>query len=190
MNQLYAKEGRMKIKITVLVFLCFVLFVIGGVQSSRAKAIAFIQEDPEIAELKEKQMHTMKDIATIATALADYVTDTGALPKQDGTYDENSEFYKALSPFYEKFLPVTDSWGHKFRVYCGETISGKYGISGCAGDDFMVVSFGQDGKEEDWEFDPSNPGAGLYEIESAEDFDRDLIMWNGSWIRAPWGRRR
>lgn len=180
----------MKIKILVLVFLCLVLFAIGGVQLSRAKAPASIQEDPEMNELKEKQMYTMKDIGTIATAVADYVTDNGVLPKQDGTYDENSEFYKALCPFYVKVLPITDRWGYKYRVYCGETIKGKYGISGCAEDDFMVVSFGKDGKEEDWEFDASNPGAGLYYIESAEDFDRDLIMWNGSWIRAPMPRRR
>ncbi|MGD8535903.1 MAG: hypothetical protein PVF66_08645 [Candidatus Aminicenantes bacterium] len=180
----------MKIKILVCVFLCLVLFGAGGVQFSRAKAVASIQEDPEMTELKEKQKYTMMDIGTIASALVDYVSDHGVLPQQDGTYDEDSEFYRALCPFYVKVLPVTDSWGHKYRVYCGETINGKYGISGCAGDDFMAVSFGQDGKEEDWEFDASNPGAGLYEIESAEDFDKDLIMWNGSWIRAPWGRRR
>ena len=179
----------MRIKISVLVFLCLYLFVTGGVQLSRAKAVSSVQEDPEMTELKDKQKYNMMDIATIATALADYVSDNGVLPKQNGTYDENSEFYKALCPFYLKVLPVTDSWGHKFRVYCGEAGNGKYGILDCAEDDFVIVSLGKDGKKEDWEFDSSNPGAGLYYVESAEDFDKDLVMWNGSWIRAPMPRR-
>ncbi len=180
----------MKIKILALVFSCLGLFVIGGVQFNSLKAAPYIQEDPEMTELKEKQKYTMTDIGTIVTALAAYVTDHGVLPKQDGTYDENSEFYKALCPFYLKVLPITDKWGNKYRVYCGEVINGKYGISGCGADDFVAVSYGRDGQKEDFEFDPSDPGAGLYYVESAEDFDKDLIMWNGSWIRAPMPRRR
>lgn len=180
----------MKLKILVLVFLCLVLFATGGVQFNALKAASLIQEDPEMSELKEKQKHSMMEIGSIATALADYVTDNGVFPKQDGPYDEDIEFMKALSPKYVRNLPFYDGWFSPYRVYCGEACNGKYGISGCGAGDFVVVSLGKDGKKEDWEFDPNNPGAGLYEIESAEDFDRDLIMWNGSWIRAPWGRRR
>ena len=170
-------------------FLCLYLFVTGGVQLSRAKAVSSVQEDPEMTELKDKQKYTMMDIATITTALADYVSDNGILPKQDGPYDENIEFIKALSPRYVRNLPLHDGWFNPYRVYCGEACNGKYGINECATDDFIVVSFCKDGKEEDWEFDSSNPGAGLYYVESAEDFDKDLVMWNGSWIRAPMPRR-
>lgn len=180
----------MKLKILAGVSVCLFLFVAGGVQFSRAKAAAFIQEDPEITELKRKQMFSMKDIGTIATALADYVTDNGVLPEQDGLYDENFEFIKALSPYYVRNLPLHDGWGNPYRVYCGEACNGKYGISGCGPDDFVVVSYGRDKKKEDFEFDPIDPGAGLFEIESADDFDKDLIMWNGSWVRAPRPIRR
>jgi len=180
----------MKFKILALAFLCLVLLSTGGVQLSRAKVPASIQEDPEITELKEKEKITMMEIAMITTALADYVSDNGVPPKQDGPYDENLEFIKALSPFYVRNLPVHDGWFGPYRVYCGEACNGKYGISGCGADDFVVVSYGRDRKKEDFEFNPSNPEAGLFDIESADDFDKDLIMWNGSWVRAPRPRRR
>lgn len=180
----------MKIRILALVFLCLGLFVIGGVQFNTLKAASSIQEDPEMTELKEKQKYTMMEIGMITTALADYVTDNRASPKQDGPYDENIEFIKALSPKYVRNLPLYDGWFNPYRVYCGEACNGKYGISGCGENDFVVVSYGRDKKKEDFEFDPTDPGAGLYDIESAEDFDKDLIMWNGSWVRAPRPWRR
>jgi len=180
----------MKFRILASIGVCFFLFTGGGIQFSSANAACSTQEEPEIAELKEKEKNTMKDIATITTALADYISDKDVLPKQDGTYDENSEFYKALSPFFVKVLPITDAWGNNFRVYCGEACNGKYGISGCGADNFVVVSYGRDGKKEDFKFNSSNPGAGIYYIESVEDFDKDLIMWNGSWVRAPRPKRR
>jgi len=58
----------------------------------------------------------------------------------------------------------------------------------CASDDFVIISYGRDGKKEDFKFNPSNPEAGLFEIDSVDDFDKDLVMWNGSWIRAPMPR--
>lgn len=133
----------------------------------------------------EKQKSAMIDIMVISTALLDYVTDNGVTPKQDGIYDESSEFYIALCPFYIKELPVKDPWGNNYRVYCGKAGNGKYGITGCISDDFVVVSYGQDGEKEIWEFDASDPEAGLFIVRDVYDFDKDLVMWNGSWIRAP-----
>ncbi len=49
----------------------------------------------------------------------------------------------------------------------------------------MVVSLGRDGKKEDFEFDIENPSAGFYELKDIDDFDKDLVMWNGAWLRAP-----
>ncbi len=180
----------MKFRIVSFLLACLFFFAGGGAVFHTAKASAAIQEEIEIMQLMELQRETRKDIATIAAALADYVTDHGYTPNQDGTFEENEEFINALSPYYVKNLPIYDGWGNPLMVYCGEACNGKYGISGCVQDDFVVVSYGRDGKKEDWEFDSSDPGAGLYEIESAPDFDKDLIMWNGSWVRAPLPRRR
>ena len=30
-----------------------------------------------------------------------------------------------------------------------------------------------------------NPEAGLYELKSDKDYDKNLVIWNGNWIRAP-----
>lgn len=180
----------MKFRVAFFLLICLFIFMGGGAVFHAAKASAAIQEDIEIRKLMEQQRETMRDIATVVTALADYVIDNGSTPNQDGTFEENEEFINALSPFYVKNLPIYDAWGNPLMVYCGEACNGKYGISGCAQDDFIAVSYGRDGKKEGWEFDSSDPRAGLYEVESAADFDKDLIMWNGSWVRAPMPRRR
>ena len=100
-----------------------------------------------IAQQSEEgnQIIAMKDIGTISTALADYITDNGITPTQDGIYDENSEFYKALCPYYLESFPTKDPWGNNYLVYCGKAGNGKYGIIDCASDDFIVVSYGKDG---------------------------------------------
>jgi hypothetical protein len=121
-----------------------------------------------------------KEISTIATALADYITDKAMPPAISGAYDENSTFYKSLSPMYIKILPVKDPWGNNYLVYCGTTINGHYGITGSASDDFMVVSLGKDGTVEMWEYNPSTPEAGLY---TEKDATKDLVNFNGSFIR-------
>ena len=134
---------------------------------------------------KEKQKSAMKDITTISTALADYLTDNGVIPQQNGIYSGGSDFYSSLSPFYVKVLPIKDPWGNNYRVYTGRACNGKYGISGAASDDFMVVSYGRDGEKELWEFNYKNPEGGFFTLENADDFDKNLMSWNGSWIRAP-----
>ncbi|MFB0565007.1 MAG: type II secretion system protein [Candidatus Aminicenantaceae bacterium] len=135
---------------------------------------------------KAKQTGTMKDIAVISGAIADYVVDNGVAPAQDGTYVAASTFYGAVSPLYLKVLPLTDQWAENFRIYCGTAVDGNYGISGAGSDDFVVCSYGRDKTLETFTFDANNPEAGLFAITSMSDFDNDLVMWNGSWIR---GRR-
>jgi len=133
----------------------------------------------------EKQKTAMLDIITISTALADFVTDNGTTPKQEGIYSEGSDFYYSLSPFYIKELPIKDPWGNNYRAYCGLACNGKFGISGAMTDDFIIVSYGKDGEKEIWEFNAASPEAGIFVVKDASDFDKDLVMWNGSWIRAP-----
>mgnify|MGYP001100240898 CR=1 FL=1 len=148
--------------------------------------MAISKEASEWLEQKERQLYTMKDIATINTALNDYSTDHKVPPKQAGIYDLNSEIYKALVPYYVKVLPSRDKWENNFMVYCGIACNGIYaGIAGCDADDILIASFGRDGKKENWKYDPKNPKAGIFELKGLDDFDKDLIIWNGSWLRAP-----
>ena len=132
---------------------------------------------------KSKQRRTMSDLKVISTAIADYVTDNGVAPSQDGTYDGGSAFYSALSPFYVKVLPLTDQWGHSIYAYCGSAVDGNYGVTGAGADDFLVASYGRDITLEGFSFDPDSPEDGLFVVSAITHFDYDLVMWNGSWIR-------
>jgi prepilin-type N-terminal cleavage/methylation domain-containing protein len=133
---------------------------------------------------KSKQKSTMRDMRTIAVALTDFVTDNGSTPVQDGTYDGSSAFYGAMSPFYIKTLPINDKWGTGYRVWCGSAAS-EYGISDAFSDDFIIASFGRDKTQESFVFNEESVEAGLFRVSSLSDFDKDLIMWNGVWIRYP-----
>jgi len=143
---------------------------------------------------KAKQKATMKGVATISTGIADYITDNGVAPPQTtgGAYAGGDIFYKSLSPFYIKVLPLTDEWGTSFNVWCGTNTVGIYGILAIDSgpDDFLVSSFGRDkflgGGDPAWTgFNVSTPESGLYVVSKGSDFNYDLVMWNGSWIHAP-----
>jgi len=121
---------------------------------------------------KSKQKSTMRDMRTIGVAIADYVTDNGSAPAQEGIYDGSSAFYNAISPFYVKTLPLNDKWGTGYRVWCGSAAA-------------EYASFGRDKAQESFVFDEGSFGAGLFQVASISDFDKDLIMWNGIWIRYP-----
>ncbi len=135
---------------------------------------------------KAKQKSTMKDCVVISTAIADYITDNGVAPTQTaGTYSGGDAFYLSLSPFYLKVMPTSDQWGTNFSIYCGTSVNDKYGITGALGDDFLVSSWGRDKLLEGFTFNPASPEAGMYVVSTGAHFNNDLVMWNGSWIRAP-----
>jgi len=164
--------------IVVIVSALFVFIVIGGMM------VALIIPNAITAIQKAKLKTTRVDITVISTAIERYIADNGTVPTQDGAYDISSNFYDALSPSYVENLPVNDQWGNNFLVYCGTACNGKYGITGSGLNDFIVVSLGRDGIMEDWEFDENDPESGLFSLAIMDDFKKDIVMWNGSWIRA------
>jgi hypothetical protein len=150
------------------------------------KQIGVELTDESDAEDQTKQLNSLRDVTFINQAMTDYMTDHGTPPKQSDTYTKGSVFEKALSPFYIRDLPISDGWEGNFRVYSGTAGNGVYeGIEGCTGKDIIIVSYGRDGKKESWKYNPRKPEAGLYELKSDKDYDKDLVIWNGKWIRAP-----
>jgi prepilin-type N-terminal cleavage/methylation domain-containing protein len=131
---------------------------------------------------KAKVRGTQKDLSTIATTLADYCTDRATPPANNG--DISTTLKSALSPMYLKVLPLKDQWGTNFKVYTGTAVT-VYGISGASADDFLVSSYGRDKTVESWTYNASTPEAGLYSISVTADFDKDLVNWNGSFVRGP-----
>ncbi len=144
---------------------------------------------------KGKQKSTMKDIITFATGSADYITDHGSWQAviQDGDLAAQNDFVMAISPFYVKILPVTDAWGTPFQVHCGndavEGILGAVDPLDIGEDDFVIGSWTRDKQPGPTytigDFDPVNPEASIYEVNSMADFAEDMSNWSGSWIVAP-----
>jgi type II secretion system protein G len=135
---------------------------------------------------KAKVRSTQKDISTIATSILDYTTDKAVAPTNDG--DITAPLTAALSPMYLKVLPLRDQWGTPFKVYCGPAgtaVNAVFGFTGAAADDFVVASYGRDKVAEGWTFNATNPELGLYSISTMADFDKDIINWNGSFVRGP-----
>jgi type II secretory pathway pseudopilin PulG len=165
-----------------------VAIVIGGIIIFLGILSALMIPNLLVAREKAKMKATMKDIAQISTALADYFTDNAATPAQDGSLESGSVLFNALAPFYIKVIPSQDQWRHYYLVYCGEACNGQYGIQDAQLDDFLVVSLGKDGIEENWEFNPNDDASGLFMVSSMKDYDHDLVMYDGSWIRAPMNR--
>lgn len=133
----------------------------------------------------EKQKIAIEEMTLIAIALADFITDPNEFPQQEGSFEENSKLYKALCPYYMESLPTEDPWDNDYLIFCGASGNDQYSISECENYDFVVVSLGKDGKRESWEYNRSDPTAGMFKVKEQSDFNKDLINWSGSWIRAP-----
>jgi len=134
---------------------------------------------------KAKQKATMKDMTSISTAIADYVTDKAVAPTSADQLEAGDPIILELSDFYIKVLPVNDQWNNPYYIFCGTDVDGNYGATGAAEDDFIVASTGRKGEIESWSFLVASPSAGLYSVSTMADFEKDLVEWNGSWIRGP-----
>ena len=139
---------------------------------------------------KSKQKGTMKDINTISTGAADFITDQGAWANAGvasaGDLVAGSAFIQALSPFYVKIVPVNDMWGEPFKVYLGAAAAIRsIDVNDLGDDDFIIESWGRDSVGDGWTYDITDPTNGMYIVDSMDDFRNDLVSWGGSWIRAP-----
>ena len=131
---------------------------------------------------RAKVRGTQQDISQIASWIAEYITDKAVPFAQTG--DITAAMNTALVPMYTKVLPSKDQWGTGFKVYTGTAVS-VYGITGAVADDFLVASWGRGGVVEGFTYVATAPEAGYYSISTTADFDRDLINFNGQFIRCP-----
>jgi len=140
---------------------------------------------------KAKQKGTMKDIVTIATGAADFITDQGAWDNagvtHTGDLQSSDAFISALSPFYVKIVPVNDQWGEPFKVYLGSAVGNQrtIGADNVGDDDFLIESYGRDNEQDNFKYESSDPTSGMYTVKTMADFKKDLVNWSGSWIHAP-----
>jgi hypothetical protein len=164
----------MKKFFVLAVIACFLLV------SCKSKA----EKDAEEIQ-KQNYKNAETEISTIAVVLADYLSKNSGnkLPAQkkpsDWTLGKESSLYQEFMP-YLKVLPYLDSWGRPYEIYLGKLCNGKFGISNAAYDDYLIVSYGINGVQEKFQYDPNKIEAGLY-----SDFDetKNLINFNGFMIR-------
>jgi prepilin-type N-terminal cleavage/methylation domain-containing protein len=134
---------------------------------------------------RARQKGTMKDLSTIAGYLMDYTVSTGSAPAWDGSaFTISSSVYTDLVPFYAKAIPYTDQWGNAFVVHSGSGWTATWlGMTPSSGstDEFAV---GSPGRNTTFSFDFST-GASFYAVDSMDDFDNDLVSWNGQFVCSP-----
>jgi general secretion pathway protein G len=137
-----------------------------------------------------KQVGTMEDMRTIAAACLEYIVEFNEAPAagtQDGPLLADGPFVKALTEKYLTKCPVKDKWGNPYVVYSGSAVSHVPGFTeGMVGKtDFVIISYGRKGVDENFIFDPDKIESGIFESRRMADYDKNLIIWNGTWIRAP-----
>ena len=143
---------------------------------------------------KAKQKSSMKEIMSMSTACADYITDHGdwTLVAQDGDLAQGGPFQTAVATFYMKIVPLNDPWNTPYKVYCGQAavtgiVSGA-NAADIGSDDFAIQSYGRNkavGPIQASNYTTATPEAGFYNVSKMADFDNDLVAWNGSWIVGP-----
>jgi type II secretion system protein G len=144
---------------------------------------------------KAKQKSAMKEVAVISTACADYITDHGDWTNNlfaGQITDTQAVWPKSIATFYIKIFPSTDPWNHGYWAYCGEVaVEGLLAApdSDIGAEDFVIMSYGRNGTAGPaplvTAYTTSTPEDGYYNVSAMGDFDKDLIMWNGSWIVGP-----
>jgi prepilin-type N-terminal cleavage/methylation domain-containing protein len=137
-----------------------------------------------------KQKSTMKDISALATACASYTTINGIAPAsgiQEGILISGNEFISAITPEHMPVCPIRDKWGNPFVVYTGISTArfGGFTPDMVGPEDFIIISYGRDGQDEGFIFDPLDPEKGAFVIEAITDYAKDLVNWNANWIRSP-----
>lgn len=137
-----------------------------------------------------RQIGTMGDMRTIANACLQYVAENSEAPgagAQDGPLLPESAFVKALTEKYLAKCPTKDKWGNPYIVYSGTAVAHFPGFteSTVSKTDFIIISYGRKGLEEHFVFDPDHREAGIFEAKTMIDYDKNLVNWNGTWIRAP-----
>jgi len=159
------------------------LIVIAILGILAALLVPIVQE----AMQKSKQKGTMQEMNSLAQSIMMYITDTGYAPTNpDGDLTPSQPIFDELTAIQIKSIPMRDQWGHPLRVWTRSACAGHFGIdvASVGEDDYVIQSVGFDGQDEGFTYNPANP-QDFYFINRMTDFNNDLIIWTGNWIRAP-----
>jgi type II secretory pathway pseudopilin PulG len=156
--------------ISIVLILIFVLLAIVAIIGILA-AIAV----PNLltAMQRSKQMRTMAEIRSVATAAEAYATDKNHYPNATDMSSLESE----LVPTYIKTLPRVDGWTHPLKYECWASDGGDK----C--DNYAIGSGGRDGVFEHQTLRDYKSSGSV----GTTNFDNDIVYSNGSFVEWPEG---
>ena len=108
---------------------------------------------------RSRQRATMADMRTISRAIEAYVVDNDDIPEHAGGL---AALQKQISGYTNTLIPTHDSWGHEYGFFHGTDQS------------YTLVCYGKDGIDGD-----------DFTRAARFDFTRDLVLFNGIFVRAP-----
>jgi len=127
---------------------------------------------------------TIADMRVWQEAIAAYKADHGALPSNPrGEITFGKKIVRELRPYFAR-IRTADWWGCHYGIWLGPGIH-EYGLESSSAEDVLIVSTGRRGVREAWRFDPDDPAAGFFDLDTIEDFEKDLVVWNGRPVRWP-----
>lgn len=130
------------------------------------------------------QKCTLRDMVRWSNAISAYISDNNAPPSNPaGRLTFKKLFIEQLVPYLE-ILRIKDWWGNSYFIYVGKTSNG-YGIRPESQYDFCIISFAKEGIKENWIYDGTSPLNGLYKVKMTEDFEKDIVIYNGRLVRGP-----
>lgn len=116
------------------------------------------------------QKETIKTMNHLSDTINEYIDENGIAPQHNGDFTATSLFYSSLMPYMQnESLFVFDCWENPFYVISGEPNK----------KDFLIISSGRDGILEE-----KIPETRItFECIELSDFDNDLVIKNGNWIK-------
>ena len=127
---------------------------------------------------------TLSDMAMWRDAMERYVSDHGAAPTNpNGKVRYKKPILREMLPYLDR-VRSADWWGGNYWIWTGAGTQ-EYGLSLTRPTDYLIVSLGKGCIRENWRFDPVHPRAGYFEINGPSDFEKDVILWNGRFVRTP-----
>jgi hypothetical protein len=167
-----------------------------GVSVSADDYINLYRQEEQLKRKVSQQINeTMRTMETLSSAVQRFLEDNKSFKKfikrPGGEWDiYRSDFDKELDPLiYQAFVPKylnslpRDAWGKEFSFAWGRGCGGN-GLGGFGDNDFRIGSLGADSVAEEWIFDSSKAEANIVPASDLSEYNTDLVLISGKWVRA------